>query len=280
MSGKMTTGEAISKQLLNFANSMSVIDVGGFGANDRFSIAPLLPAVVKPIAEVMENRSYMGYTITKEPFDKEQEKLLANAHLGKNNVSPAAKFFTDILFRWGGGDSQYKYYMSKSGVEKKVPWILDINPSWIEHIFQGYTGGTGKVVTDIISTISEAVNKNKEIDFRNIPLVDQWIRQTPEAKWNVIKEFYDNKPDADVNKTLESNYEKQAEAGKGTDKYKQVAGSAYYQQLQNTYDMYDKMIGDSKKIETYDPIEGSKEVLDLMTQCNDKIRALKIKYNK
>ena len=103
----------------------------------------------------------------------------------------------------GRGDSKYKYYYdSNKGISKKVPGILDINPSTIEHLFKGYTGGTGGVFSDMITTISQALDVEQEIDYRNMPFVNRFIRKVPESKWDIISKYYNLRDD---NKVINAN---------------------------------------------------------------------------
>jgi hypothetical protein len=277
---RITVKEAISKAMLNFGSAMSPIDIGGFGKTGEFSLAPIIPTVAKPFYEIATNRNYMGYTIAREPFDKAQKKLLANARLGKDNVNPAAKFFTDMLFRWGGGDNATKYFMNKAGEEKKVPGILDVNPSFVEHLFKGYTGGTGAVFSDLITTVSQSLTTDQEINFKNIPFVNRFIRQTPEAKWNIIADYYKLKDDVTAHKGLKRDYLKQAEAGGSTAGIEATEGSNYYQQYQDILDSYDSSIKDISDQVDFNDVEGTKPMYDLMQQCINDIKALKEQYKK
>jgi len=277
---KVTVGKAISQSLLNFGASLSPVDPGGFVRDGEFSLAPMVPTVFKPFYEIATNHNYMGYTIAREPFDKAQKKLLANARLGKDNVNPAAKFFTDMLFRWGGGDNASKYYISKSGEEKKVPGFLDINPSFIEHLFKGYTGGTGMVFSDLITTISQVLKSDEEINFKNVPFVNRFIRQTPEEKWNIISEYYNLKDVVAIHKGLKRQYTKQAEAGGDTSQIEKTEGSGYYESYQSILDNYDNDISEMSKEIDFSDIEGSVQIYELMKQCINDIDSLKKEFNK
>jgi hypothetical protein len=264
---------------------MSPIDIGGFGKTGEFSLAPIIPTVAKPFYEIATNRNYMGYTIAREPFDKAQKKLLANARLGKDNVNPAAKFFTDMLFRWGGGDNATKYFMNKEGEEKKV-WseknlpAFITNPSFVEHLFKGYTGGTGAVFSDLITTVSQSLTPDQEINFKNIPFVNRFIRQTPEAKWNIIADYYKLKDDVTAHKGLKRDYLKQAEAGGSIAGIEATEGSNYYQQYQDILDSYDSSIKEISDQVDFNDVEGTKPMYDLMQSAIKDIKALKEQYKK
>lgn len=276
--GKMKAKEAVMSSLGNFMGSLLPVDVGGFYKSGEFSLAPLVPTILKPVAEIAENRNYMGYTIRKEPFTKEQKKYLANAGLGKDNVNPAAKFFTDLLFRWTGGDSRYKYYTDKQGQTRKV--AIDINPSNVQHLFEGYTGGTGGVFSDLMTTASQALDPEQDVDFRNIPFVNKFLRETPEAKWQVIREYYDLKSEDDRDVTVMKEYERTANAGGGTDKYEQMATDEYRQLRHELFTTYDGMIGDLTKGRTRDDAETADLAIELMDQCVSQVKELQMKYKR
>jgi len=276
--GRMKAGEAVTTALGNFAGGLLPVDIGGFYKSGEFSVAPLVPTITKPVVELIENRNYMGYTIKKEPFTKEQKKYLANAGLGKDNVNPAAKFFTDMLFRWSGGDSRYKYYTDKEGRTRKV--ILDVNPSTIEHLFKGYTGGTGGVVSDLITTVSQAIDKEQVIDFKNIPFVDRFLRKTPPAKWNIISEYYDLKEANDRDITLMKEYEKQGRETGNTSQYERMAEDEYRIERKMIFDSYEDQISDLTKGVTKDDTETSSLVIELMDMCVGEVKELEARYKR
>jgi len=283
INGQIEPGEAIRKAITNFGAAMSPIDIGGFwSATGEFSIAPLIPTVAKPFYEISQNRNYMGFTIAREPFDKRQEKLLAEARLGKDNVNPAAKFFTDLLFRWGGGDNATKFYTDDMGMRKKV-WSENlpkglINPSYVEHIFKGVTGGTGTVVSDLMTTIGQTINPEEEVNFRNVPFINRFIRMTPESKWRIMSEYYKLKEGVTEHKALKKEYKKKAEAGLGEEQIAKTEGSAYYETYQDILDSYDKDISDMSAELDFKDTEGTKPMWDLMQQCINDIKALKQEY--
>jgi hypothetical protein len=276
--GRMKAGEAVTTALGNFAGGLLPIDVGGFYKSGEFSIAPLVPTITKPVVELIENRNYMGYTIKKEPFTREQKKYLANAGLGKDNVNPAAKFFTDLLFRWSGGDSRYKYYTDKQGRTRKV--LLDVNPSTVEHLFKGYTGGTGSVVSDLITTISQVLDPQEEVDFHNTPFVNKFLRTTPSAKWNIISEFYSMKEDDDRDVALMKEYEKSARETGNTSQYARMATDEYRVMRRQLFDTYEDRISDLTKTATKDDMETADLVIEMMDRCIGQVKELEARYRR
>jgi hypothetical protein len=276
--GKMKAGEAVTTALGNFAGGLLPVDIGGFYKSGEFSIAPLVPTISKPVVELIENRNYMGYTIKKEPFTREQKKYLANAGLGKDNVNPAAKFFTDLLFRWSGGDSRYKYYTDKQGRTRKV--LLDVNPSTVEHLFKGYTGGTGGVFSDLLTTVSQALDPEEEVDFRNVPFVDKFIRKAPEAKWNIISEYYDLKEDNDRDVVLMKEYEKKGRETGDVSQYSRMATDEYRVMRRQLFDTYEDRISDLTKTATKDDMETADLVIEMMDRCIGQVKELEARYRR
>jgi hypothetical protein len=278
--GKIKTKDAIMDAIGNFASSLLPVDVGGFYKSGEFSFAPIMPTITKPIIEVLENQNYMGYSIKNEPFTRDDKKYLANAGLGKNNVNPAAKFFTDMLFRWGGGEGKYKYYRNGDLESRKVFPLLDINPSTLEHLFKGYTGGTGGVLSDLIVTVKQAVSPDESIDFKNVPFVNRFIRKTPEAKWNIIAEYYNLRDDYTINNRLDKDDVKQAEETGDWSRVTAAYGNEYLQQYKMIFQMAEKELDYATKEKKYDLIEGSRYAVEIMDRTNEQIKALKEKYNK
>ncbi|HBE43196.1 MAG TPA: hypothetical protein DDW27_18740, partial [Bacteroidales bacterium] len=274
---RMNVKDGIMHALGNFGSSLLPVDIEGFWKSGEFSLAPIVPTVVKPLREVGENRNYMGYTIKNEPFTRDQEKILARAGLGKKNVSPAAKFITDMLFRWGGGDSKYKYYYdSYKGKHGKVPGILDINPSTLEHLFKGYTGGTGAVFSDMITTISQGLDPEQDIDFRNTPFINRFIRKIPEAKWDVISEYYELRDDSKVISSLSTNYFKEGQYEKALE----ITGDQYLMKYVGIFKYYESALNDAKKDTDFDDVEGNYRGISLMRQCISDIKDLKEEYGR
>jgi len=212
LTGKSNVSDAVQTGTTNFIGGLSPIDIPGFWVDDEFSFAPIIPTVIRPVWEVgVSNRNFMGSRIAKEPFTKELEKSLAESGLHKNNVNPAAKFITDIIFEGAGGqinvDDRHRYYVDNKGKIKKVNSMLDVNPSQIEHLFTGYTGGTGRFISDITTTLSQIMEEDEEVDFRNIPFVDAFIKQIPDRKWKILRDYYSIDDELEGYKYVKDNQE-------------------------------------------------------------------------
>lgn len=279
MRGKIDPLAASAKGVSNFMGGLLPIDIGGLYTEGEFSIAPFIPTIVKPMYEVKENRDYMNHTIVKEPFTKEQERILANSGLGKGNVNPAIKFLTDYLFRSAGGEGLLKYHtIGNSDDIEKVPGIFDINPSVIEHLLKGYTGGTGAFVIDAMTTAMQGFSNDKEVDFKNIPFVNQFIKKIPEAKWKIIGEYYDLQSEGNESvfgqlKTAYFNNDDKS-------KFIGLATSQYQNRYKAVLDMYDKKLTAEMEHMDYKTAEGSEQVTNTMQEAIKAIKELKKTYNK
>lgn len=201
-------GKAAGEAGVNLVASLSPIDPGGFRVNDEWSIGPLIPTFVKPIHEIAVNQNYLGARIYKETFTKELEKDLADSQLGKENVNPVIKFFTDGLFETAGGniESGKKYYRDENGINKRVSEWADWNPSKIEHLLTTYTGGSGKLINDMVTTLNQAFVPNETVDSDNIPYINAFIRKYPEKKWGTMNNYYDMKEKVDEHIKIMKSY--------------------------------------------------------------------------
>lgn len=189
--GDMSAEKAIAASMINFTNSLSPIDIGGFWSDGEFSLAPLTPTAARPVIEsYITNRDFMGRPIAQEAFTKKLEQQLADSGLHKKNVNAGAKLITDLLFRLGGGEGKYKFKLSKDGKELQyVAPMLDQNPSKLEHLVEGYFGGTGRFVNDLSKTLIGIFDPGEPTDIDNIPVVNSFIRNTPQEDWEMIKKF-------------------------------------------------------------------------------------------
>ena len=275
LNGKIDPLSATGKGVMNFIASLSPVDVAGFWQDGEFSIAPIIPTIGKPVYEAETNKNYMGYTVYKEPFTKEQKKILADSGLGKNNVNPAIKFFTDALFRMGGGDNATKYY-EKNGDIKKVPGVLDVNPSYIEHLITGYTGGTGGVLSDAMTTAFQAIKPDQEVDFKNVPFVNAFLKKVPEKKWAIIEQYYKLKDEQLPYSGLKREYFNKSDKSQ----YINIATDGYSNEYNAVLDAYDKKLQMQMEFMDYKTAEGNEAVINTMQDAINAINEVKQKYNK
>ena len=282
MAGRMKAGEAFLYAGADMVNAVSPIDVGGFWVKGKFSIAPLVPTITRPVVEIYQNRDFLGNTIYKKPFTRALENYYADAGLGKKNANPAAKMLTDFLYATvGRGDKEtyLEYRTNKKGDDKKIIELLDWNPSKIEHIFKGYLGGTGAFVSDLITTVGQGIGE-EDIDFKNIPFINKFVRTIPEAKWAVIDQYYSNSDVFKRNEFSEGSAEKIADTTGDYENLSKIQTNEYRMEFQAIMSYYSKQITDTYKDYDFDYEAGNKMAVDLMTMANEEVSALQAKYGK
>jgi hypothetical protein len=284
--GKLGIGEALGGIGLNFIDALFPVPVTNIYQNGEFHPgAPFVPLILKPWYEIEQNRNFMGQQIYKKPFTTKQEQDIADSSLYKDNVNTAYKFFTDLLARTTWKDNDSKYYLNKKGERKKIEGIagiLDLNPSKIEHVVSGYLGGTGDFVSDIITTAGQLINPDEDFDFKNAPFLNAFIRKTPEAKWNIIREYNQLKDYIEGMDTQESNYMKMAETGdkQALDKLKSLKLNNYDQSYAVLLEFYDNQISELSKYVDYLTGDGTDPVIEKMKEAIDQINELKFKNKK
>ncbi|MCQ2310196.1 MAG: hypothetical protein MJZ64_00375 [Paludibacteraceae bacterium] len=125
------------------------------------------PSQISPIVDVFINRDFKGATINKPSYyGSEYQKDLYSE---KRNVPKIYHDIARFLVEASGGNPDVK--------TKGDEWI-DISASTIQHIVEGYTGGTGTFTGDIISLVADAVAGNA-LDESKIPV------------WNKFSKPYD-----------------------------------------------------------------------------------------
>ena len=157
---------------------------------------------------------------------------------------------------------------------------MDINPSSLEHLFKGYTGGTGGVFSDLISIVAQALDPDEEIDFRDVPFVNKFIRNTPEAKWNIISEYYDLKKENDRDLALMKEYKKKAMETWDTFLYERMATDEYRVRRQQVFDTYEDQIKELTRKEVKDDLETASLAIEMMDYCIGQVKQLDELYRK
>lgn len=279
--GDVKATKAAGIGLSNFIAGLLPVDITGVFSEEGVSFSPIAPTVTKPVIEMLENRNFMGQKIYNEPFTLAQKDELAGAGLGKSNVNQAIKFITDLAFVAGGGEKEIyrKMKVDDEGM-KRVPWIADWNPSKIEHILKGYTGGTGGVVTDAVTTAVQIFDPDTPYDFRNTPFINAFIRKVPEKKWKTIREYQEVKSEISDFPSILRAYKSDARLSGNTDRYKTAYKNRYLQEYSATIKVYDNVISNLAERVDYKTGEGMDEMVKVMNDAINKVNAIKEKYDK
>lgn len=198
--------QALGRSMDSFYNNMLPVDLGGLtNQQGQFRVRPFVPTAGLPFYDLSINEDFAGRMIYKEPFTKELEGRVPASRMYYKNVNSGIRRLTDALFDLSGGDPAVnsKFYQ-KGGKIKKA--MLDVNPEWIEYIFDGYMSGKGRFYNDIFKTtvfpiidaasdaaksdknMSEAIKEAySNIDANDIPVVYRFYR----SGWsNIIEQKY------------------------------------------------------------------------------------------
>ena len=190
----------------NIYSAFSPINLGaGMLTGDKIGTwkmaRPIVPTAVMPLYDVAMNEDFAGYQIFREPFTKELEKITPQSELGMPYTNRYLTIATRNLNKFMGGDEYRKARWRidpETGELKDQGWrnLFDINPSKLEHILEGYTGGVGTELNNVVKTITSAVEKAQgvpgaEVYSRNIPVLRRLYRQA--SKGNTSREYYEYK---------------------------------------------------------------------------------------
>ena len=132
------------------------------------------------------------------------------------------------------------------------------------------------VFSDLITTISQGLDPEQDIDYRNAPFINRFIRKIPEAKWIVISEYYELRDDSKVINSLSSNYFKEGQYEKALE----ITGDEYLMKYVGIFKYYESALSDAKKDTDFDDVEGNYRGIELMRQCISDIKDLKEEYGR
>ena len=219
MTNRKTSRQVMIEQFANLPQDILPIDVGGIlDSKGDLSIKPITPTLFKPLIEIIMNENFMRYPITPEPYTMGQMRQIADTRRYRKNTNKAARWITDQLYHWGGGDETGLKMILKDGELKQIPALLDISPTTLEFLAESYTGGTGKFFNQIYKTADNIFSASKEyargkefkeavkeIDLNMVPVVNRFIRQP----WGdpLREKYFEAKRDLDDKTTILKEYE-------------------------------------------------------------------------
>lgn len=146
MVGKKTSDEAGASLFEAAATAYSPIELSLSGA---------VPTLMKPLYEISKNENFAGANIHPR-FHDLGVVAKRKSDTGDEKTSDASKFLTEIAFKISGGR-------------------IDIFPDDIDHLYNSYTTGAGKFVTNTFDVASSFINR-EEVDQSRIPLIRKFIR--------------------------------------------------------------------------------------------------------
>jgi hypothetical protein len=278
-SGRKKPEDAILNGLAHMPQDFVPIDASGFKNNQgEWQARPLVPTSVIPFYDWNRNENFMQMPIYKKPFTVEQQRIIADSKQYYDNVNPAIRKFTDSWFKlWGGTETGLKYkHVYKNGefVKTDIPQIGDINPEWIENMFEGYFGGFGRFInniyktgTNVMTSAGELVEGKelgealKNVDVNSLPVFHRFILKPYGDP--VMDRYWDEKRVNSAFRQDLKSYEKLGNVDKITEYFSSVNQTklAIFDAYQEAIDQVDQAIESQTDKETIKDLEETKRML-------------------
>ena len=215
------------------------------------------PSIISPVTDVALNRDFKGATVHREPFLSSEKGKLKNVAMEKRNTPTIYHDIANNLHRLSGGnpDIKTKGYRTDG-------WI-DINPNDLQHLVEGYFGGSGAFFGDLYSTAVNAAQG--EFDPTTVPVLNRAFRPYQQER-SYTQQYWLLKNRVDA-------YEKWLKDTKKNDPqtYREEVQSDLYKTYQNA----NKTLGRMKKPD--DQLSYSKEETKGKTQ---QLMQLNVEWNK
>jgi len=174
----------ILQTLLDTMFSISdLLPINPMGAANS-SWADLLPDVIRPFAQMVTNKNFMGSRIYNEWANENMPGYL-KARTNKKGEYYAPNFMVD----W------FRYIDHITGGDSVKKGVISLNPDIVNHLLRGYFGGLYTLSEQGVGIASEAYNFTQSGEF------NMKIRETP------LKTFYADKNDLRIESSgLSSKY--------------------------------------------------------------------------
>jgi hypothetical protein len=150
-----------------------------------------VPTSISPIVDIIVGTDFMDIPLQKEMYTIEQEKNTKELHKAKPNTAPIFTKIARGAARLAGfdPDNPGKLEQTADGSLKKISWWLDLNPTHLEHVLRGYTGGIGKFVIDTYVTAAGLVEaglneESKGIDLNRVSIVNRIYNQPRDGSYD------------------------------------------------------------------------------------------------
>ena len=150
-------GYDLTKQVMGQVSQILPIDMmEGDGGLMAFA-----PTAVKPIVEIIANKDWTGTPLKKDYDYNKNMPEWTKAYKGTN---PWLVGLSEAVNDWTGGNKYKKGY-------------IDIDPSAVQHLFEGYFGGVGKMISQIFDTASLLWSEDMREDWtwgRHAPIINRF----------------------------------------------------------------------------------------------------------
>ena len=180
MSGKAhySAGE-LAHEMASQVSQMLPLDVleGGGGAS------AFVPSSVKPIAEILGNKSWTGLPIYKENDWNKDAPQYKKVYKNANKALVAASKWTNEAT---GGD------------EYTSGWGDVVNPAVVEHLLNGYFGGVARSIGEV-AAMGETLAGKREYDPKDFMFVNRLVKRGDErTEYRAVNNEYFRVKEASV----------------------------------------------------------------------------------
>lgn len=138
---------------------------GSMGYDMKRQLRSMMPTVASPIADVGLNMNFMGLPVAKEPFLSTDKGKLSQVNMYNSRTAEPYRYIADAILEMTGGNPDLRY---KAGG-------LDINPSYIEHIVEGYTPGLVKDIAGMTSMLLSTGSKG--FNWGHVPVAGRFYNK-------------------------------------------------------------------------------------------------------
>lgn len=189
-------GEVVPQQVVSWMNLLQEDDRTGKislskdleSAGMKKMIRDVVPTMLQPFADVLLNVRFTGSSVYRREFRSSMIDTRAEHSLGKANVPEAYLKLSKLMGELGGLDTTDSSKIRRKG--GSVSSLVDVNPSAMQSLVEGYSAGTGRFIADMIGMIWDAADPDKKVDLSKTQLGN--------AFWKQPKEFTDADKDAMV----------------------------------------------------------------------------------
>jgi hypothetical protein len=225
MIGQFFDGTLKPSEFVKAGISMTSQSLSPFDLTDGRSFLPI--ALTPMLDALVFGTDFMDVPLQKDMFTTEQEEKTKNLHKAMPGTSP---FFTNIArgaARLAGldPDNPDRYEELPEGGVKTFPygtaWLLDINPTHVQHIVRGYLDGVFRTAFDTYEAgrgLFEGITGGDWDDLKENNRIPVWSRFVSEPRHGTYAQnrFWQMKRYLDTwHKTNEANYKE----------YKDISGN-------------------------------------------------------